>query len=43
MNDFRTLAGQLIMIRLFGTELDADTAAFIRANRSAAPACSART
>jgi hypothetical protein len=23
MNDFRTLAGQLIMIRLFGTELDA--------------------
>jgi beta-N-acetylhexosaminidase len=32
MNDFRTLAGQLIMIRLFGTELDADTAAFIRAN-----------
>jgi beta-N-acetylhexosaminidase len=33
MNDTRTLAGQLIMIRLFGTELDADTAAFIRANR----------
>jgi len=33
MNDSRQLAGQLIMIRLFGTELDADTAAFIRANR----------
>jgi beta-N-acetylhexosaminidase len=33
MNDFRTLAGQLIMIRLFGTELDAGTAAFIRANK----------
>jgi beta-N-acetylhexosaminidase len=32
MNDFRKLAGQLIMIRLFGTELDAGTAAFIRAN-----------
>lgn len=32
-NDARQLAGQLIMIRLFGTELDADTAAFIRANR----------
>jgi beta-N-acetylhexosaminidase len=32
MNEFRTLAGQLIMIRLFGTELDAGTAAFIRAN-----------
>jgi beta-N-acetylhexosaminidase len=32
MNEFRKLAGQLIMIRLFGTELDADTAAFIRAN-----------
>jgi beta-N-acetylhexosaminidase len=26
------IAGQLIMIRLFGTELDADTADFIRAN-----------
>jgi len=33
MNQFRTLAGQLIMIRLFGTELDAGTAAFIRDNR----------
>jgi beta-N-acetylhexosaminidase len=33
MNDPRQLAGQLIMIRLFGTELDEDTAAFIRANR----------
>ena len=32
MNDYRKLAGQLIMIRLFGTELDADTAAFIREN-----------
>jgi beta-N-acetylhexosaminidase len=32
MNEFRKLAGQLIMIRLFGTELDAGTAAFIRAN-----------
>ena len=31
--DYRRLAGQLIMIRLFGTELDADTADFIRANR----------
>lgn len=34
MNDqFHQLAGQLIMVRLFGTELDADTAAFLRANR----------
>lgn len=32
-NDLRQLAGRLIMIRLFGTELDADTAAFIRAHR----------
>lgn len=32
MNDYRKLAGQLIMIRLFGTELDADTAGFIREN-----------
>jgi beta-N-acetylhexosaminidase len=32
MNELRQLAGQLIMIRLFGTELDEDTAAFIRAN-----------
>lgn len=33
MNESRKLAGQLIMIRLFGTELDGDTAAFIRDNR----------
>jgi beta-N-acetylhexosaminidase len=33
MNESRTLAGQLIMIRLFGTALDAGTAAFINANR----------
>jgi beta-N-acetylhexosaminidase len=33
MNDTRQLAGQLIMIRLFGTGLDADTDAFIRVNR----------
>jgi beta-N-acetylhexosaminidase len=32
MNESRKLAGQLIMIRLFGTELDEDTAAFIRGN-----------
>ncbi|WP_322404720.1 glycoside hydrolase family 3 N-terminal domain-containing protein [Massilia luteola] len=32
-NDLRQLAGRLIMIRLFGTALDADTAGFIRANR----------
>jgi beta-N-acetylhexosaminidase len=32
-NDLRQLAGRLIMIRLFGTALDADTADFIRANR----------
>ena len=32
-NDLRHLAGRLIMIRLFGTELDADTADFIRAHR----------
>lgn len=31
--DYRQLAGRLIMIRLFGTRLDADTADFIRANR----------
>jgi beta-N-acetylhexosaminidase len=30
--ELRKLAGQLIMIRLFGTALDADTAAFIRTN-----------
>jgi len=33
MDDLKQLAGQLIMIRLSGTELDADSAAFIRANR----------
>ncbi len=32
MNQSRKLAGRLIMIRLFGTELDAGTAAFIREN-----------
>jgi beta-N-acetylhexosaminidase len=32
MNESRKLAGRLMMIRLFGTALDADTAAFIRAN-----------
>lgn len=32
-NDLRQLAGRLIMIRLSGTELDADTTAFIRAHR----------
>ena len=32
LHDYRRLAGRLTMIRLFGTELDADTAAFIRAN-----------
>lgn len=32
-NDLRQLAGRLMMIRLFGTELDAATADFIRANR----------
>jgi beta-N-acetylhexosaminidase len=32
MQEFRQLAGRLIMIRLSGTELDADTDAFIRAN-----------
>jgi beta-N-acetylhexosaminidase len=31
-DDYRRLAGQLIMIRLSGTELDAGTDAFIRAN-----------
>ncbi|MDN4053210.1 glycoside hydrolase family 3 N-terminal domain-containing protein [Massilia sp. YIM B02763] len=30
--EYRRLAGRLIMIRLFGTELDAGTDAFIRAN-----------
>lgn len=34
MNDnLHQLAGQLIMVRLFGTRLDADTAAFLRQNR----------
>ncbi|MFL6672535.1 MAG: beta-N-acetylhexosaminidase [Massilia sp.] len=32
MNELRKLAGQLIMVRLFGTDLDADTAEFLRAN-----------
>jgi beta-N-acetylhexosaminidase len=32
MDDLRRLAGQLIMVRLFGTTLDPDTAAFLRAN-----------
>jgi beta-N-acetylhexosaminidase len=32
MQEFRQLAGRLIMIRLSGTELDADTDTFIRAN-----------
>ena len=32
MEELRRLAGRLIMIRLFGTELDRDTADFIRAN-----------
>src|SRR5205085_7038090 len=30
--ELKKLAGRLIMIRLFGTALDADTAAFIRDN-----------
>jgi len=33
MNDYLDLAGQLMMVRLFGTELDADTDAFLRAHR----------
>jgi len=33
MDDLRKLAGQLIMVRLFGTELDEDTAAFLKDNR----------
>jgi beta-N-acetylhexosaminidase len=33
MNDSRQLAGQLIMVRLAGTELDAASAAFLKANR----------
>jgi beta-N-acetylhexosaminidase len=31
--NYHQLAGQLIMVRLFGTELDAGTAAFLRENR----------
>lgn len=31
--NYHQLAGQLIMVRLFGTGLDADTAAFLRENR----------
>jgi len=30
MNDYLDLAGQLIMVRLFGTELDPETDAFLR-------------
>jgi beta-N-acetylhexosaminidase len=33
MDDLKKIAGQLIMVRLFGTELDEDTAAFLAANR----------
>jgi beta-N-acetylhexosaminidase len=33
MNDSRKLAGQLIMVRIAGTELDAGTAAFLKANQ----------
>jgi len=33
LNTLRRIAGQLIMVRLFGTGLDDDTAAFLRANR----------
>ncbi|KQQ86816.1 glycoside hydrolase family 3 protein [Massilia sp. Leaf139] len=32
-DELRKLAGQLIMVRLFGTELDAETAAFLARNR----------
>ncbi|MGJ9419447.1 beta-N-acetylhexosaminidase [Massilia sp. CMS3.1] len=32
MDDLKKIAGQLIMVRLFGTELDADTAAFMAQN-----------
>jgi beta-N-acetylhexosaminidase len=31
--DYLDLAGQLMMVRLFGTELDADTEAFLRAHK----------
>lgn len=33
LSELRRIAGQLIMVRLFGTELDEDTAAFLRDNR----------
>ena len=33
MNELRQLAGRLIMVRLSGTELDGDSAAFLRTNR----------
>jgi beta-N-acetylhexosaminidase len=33
MDELRKIAGQLIMVRLFGTELDEDTAAFLAQNR----------
>ncbi|WP_288380444.1 beta-N-acetylhexosaminidase [uncultured Massilia sp.] len=33
MNDCLDLAGQLMMVRLFGAELDADTDAFLRAHK----------
>jgi beta-N-acetylhexosaminidase len=33
MHELKKIAGQLIMVRLFGTELDADTAAFLAQNR----------
>ncbi len=33
MDELRKIAGQLVMVRLFGTELDDDTAAFLEANR----------
>ncbi|QOL49655.1 glycoside hydrolase family 3 protein [Massilia litorea] len=33
MDDLKKIAGQLIMVRLFGTELDEDTARFLAANR----------
>ncbi|WP_020652470.1 beta-N-acetylhexosaminidase [Massilia niastensis] len=33
MTDYLSLAGQLMMVRLFGTELDADTDAFLRAHK----------
>lgn len=33
MSDYLDLAGQLMMVRLFGTELDADTDTFLRTHR----------